>query len=222
MKLLLIIPAHNEQENIERVVDNLIQNYPQYDYVVINDGSDDETLEICHKRGYRVIDLPINLGLGGAVRTGMLLAKEKGYDAALQFDADGQHRAEYIAAMLKEMQEKNSDIVIGSRFAVAKKPRTLRMVGSYFISWTLRLVCGSTICDPTSGMRLFSKRAIKLFVDNKHLIPEPDALCFFKKQGYKITETQVTMDERTAGESYLTLWKSIRYMIRVMIAIILT
>ncbi len=222
MKLLLIIPAHNEQENIERVVDNLTANYPQYDYIIINDGSDDKTAEICRNRQYNVIDLPINLGLGGAVRTGMLLAHKKGYDAALQFDADGQHRPEYIEAMLNAMQKDKSDVVIGSRFAVSKKPRTLRMVGSYFISWTLRLVSGDVICDPTSGMRLFGRRAIELFVENAHLIPEPDALCFFKKRGLLIKEVQVTMDERTAGESYLTFWKSIRYMIRVMIAILLT
>ena len=125
MKILIIIPAYNEELNIERVVDNLIENYPQYDYVVVNDGSKDNTASICRKRGYNLIDLPMNLGLTGAVQTGMRYAIRNNYDAAIQFDGDGQHRPEFIENMAKKMTENNADIVIGSRFVTEKKEKTL-------------------------------------------------------------------------------------------------
>src|SRR5699024_8854759 len=134
-KLLIVIPAHNEEENIASVVEDLTTRYPQYDYIVVNDGSRDKTAAICRARGYHLIDLPINLGLAGAFQTGLRYAAENGYDCAMQLDADGQHKPEYIAAMLDALEEGN-DIVIGSRFLTVKKPKTLRMLGSYIISWS--------------------------------------------------------------------------------------
>ena len=151
-KLLIVIPAHNEEANIVQVVEELTTDYPQYDYVVVNDGSRDKTAAICRARGYRLIDLPVNLGLAGAFQTGLRFAAENGYDCAMQLDADGQHKPQYIEAMLHEL-EQGSDIVIGSRFLTVKKPKTLRMLGSYIISWSIRLTTGRAICDPTSGMR---------------------------------------------------------------------
>ena len=138
MKCLVIIPAYNEQDNIVRVIENLKNNYPQYDYVIINDGSADSTPEICRAKGYELIDLPVNLGLAGAFQTGLKYAYEKGYDYAIQFDADGQHLPQYIAPMLEKMQE-GYDIVIGSRFVNEKKPKSLRMLGSNMISIAMRL-----------------------------------------------------------------------------------
>ena len=137
-KLLIVIPAHNEEANIVRVVEELTTQYPQYDYVVVNDGSRDKTAAVCRAHGFHLIDLPINLGLAGAFQTGLRYAAENGYDCAMQLDADGQHRPEYIAPMLEEL-EAGADIVIGSRFLTVKKPKTLRMVGSYIISWSIRL-----------------------------------------------------------------------------------
>ena len=134
LKLLIVIPAYNEAECIERVVDDLIRHYPQYDYVVVNDGSQDKTAAICRRKGYHLIDLPANLGLAGAFQTGLIYAAENGYDCALQLDADGQHRPEYIAPLL-QMIEDGADIAIGSRFLHKKKPKSLRMLGSYIISW---------------------------------------------------------------------------------------
>ena len=122
MKCLVIIPAYNEEENIVRVVENLKNNYPMYDYVVINDGSADSTAKICRKYGYELVDLPVNLGLAGAFQTGLKYAYRKGYDYAIQFDADGQHRPEFIAPMLDKIQE-GYDIVIASRFVTAS-PRS--------------------------------------------------------------------------------------------------
>ena len=186
-KLLIVIPAHNEEANIVQVVEELTRGYPQYDYVVVNDGSRDKTAALCRAHGYRLIDLPVNLGLAGAFQTGLRFAAENGYDCAMQMDADGQHKPEYIAPMLAALEE-GSDIVIGSRFLTVKKPKTLRMLGSYIISWSIRLTPGRAICDPPSAT---------------------------------VKEVQVEMGERLAGQSYLTFWRSVQYMVKMSISILL-
>ena len=163
MKILIIIPAYNEELNIARVVDNLIKNYPQYDYIVINDGSRDSTAAICRRNGYQLIDLPINLGLSGAVQTGIRYAIKNGYDAAVQFDGDGQHRPEYIAALADKIQNESVQVAIGSRFVTEKKERSLRMLGSSILSLMIRLSTGKKIQDPTSGMRMFGKEVLYEF-----------------------------------------------------------
>lgn len=219
-KLLIVIPAYNEEGSIERVVDDLIQNYPQYDYVVVNDGSRDRTAAICRNRGYRLIDLPVNLGLAGAFQTGLRYAAEHGYDCAMQLDADGQHLPRYIAPMLEEL-EAGADIVIGSRFITVLKPRTLRMVGSYLISWAIRLTTGQPICDPTSGMRMFNRRLLEEFAQNLNYGPEPDTISYLIKNGAVVKEVQVEMAERTAGESYLNFARSVQYMVKMGLSILL-
>lgn len=219
MRLLIIIPAYNEEANIVRVVDNLLNNYPQYEYVIINDGSKDATSRICHEHNYNVIDLPINLGLTGAFQTGLKYAYQKNYDYAIQFDADGQHLPEYIDLMLKKIQE-GYDIVIGSRFVDEKKPKTMRMLGSNLISSAIKLTTGVKINDPTSGMRIFDKNLIKEFSQNINYEPEPDTISFLIKQGAKVGEVQVTMQERIAGESYLNFTKSMIYMAKMLISIV--
>ena len=219
-KLLIVIPAYNEEGSIERVVDDLIQNYPQYDYVVVNDGSRDRTAAICRSRGYRLIDLPVNLGLAGAFQTGLRYAAEHGYDCAMQLEADGQHLPRYIAPMLEKL-EAGADIVIGSRFVTVLKPRTLRMVGSYLISWAIRLTTGQPICDPTSGMRMFNRRLLEEFAQNLNYGPEPDTISYLIKNGAVVKEVQVKMAERTAGESYLNFARSVQYMIKMGLSILL-
>ena len=220
LKLLIVIPAYNEEGSIERVVDDLIQNHPQYDYVVVNDGSRDRTAAICRSRGYRLIDLPVNLGLAGAFQTGLRYAAEHGYDCAMQLDADGQHLPRYIAPMLEKL-EAGADIVIGSRFVTVLKPRTLRMVGSYLISWAIRLTTGQPICDPTSGMRMFNRRLLEEFAQNLNYGPEPDTISYLIKNGAVVKEVQVKMAERTAGESYLNFARSVQYMIKMGLSILL-
>ena len=202
------------------MVDDLIQNYPQYDYVVVNDGSRDRTAAICRSRGYRLIDLPVNLGLAGAFQTGLRYAAEHGYDCAMQLDADGQHLPRYIAPMLEKL-EAGADIVIGSRFVTVLKPRTLRMVGSYLISWAIRLTTGQPICDPTSGMRMFNRRLLEEFAQNLNYGPEPDTISYLIKNGAVVKEVQVKMAERTAGESYLNFARSVQYMIKMGLSILL-
>jgi glycosyltransferase involved in cell wall biosynthesis len=219
MNCLVIIPAYNEEENIVRVIDNLKNNYPMYDYVVVNDGSSDNTAEICRKNGYELIDLPVNLGLAGAFQTGLKYAYRKGYDYAIQFDGDGQHRPEFIAPMLDKIQE-GYDIVIGSRFVTEKKPNSLRMLGSNLISIATRLTTGRKVKDPTSGMRMFNKKMIAEFALNLNYGPEPDTISYLLKQGATIAEVQVEMDERIAGESYLNLSRSVMYMLRMLLSIL--
>lgn len=220
MKCLLIIPAYNEQDSIVRVIENLKNNFPQYDYVIINDGSADSTPEICRAKGYELIDLPVNLGLAGAFQTGLKYAYQKGYDYAIQFDADGQHLPQYIAPMLEKMQE-GYDIVIGSRFVNEKKPKSLRMLGSNMISLAMRITTGRKVNDPTSGMRMFNKKMIEEFALNMNYGPEPDTVSYLLKQGATIAEVQVQMEERIAGASYLTMGRSMMYMMRMLISILL-
>ena len=219
-KLLIVIPAHNEEASIVPVVRDLIENYPQYDYVVVNDGSRDKTAALCRQNGFHLIDLPVNLGLAGAFQTGLRYAAEHDYDCAMQMDADGQHKPEYIAEMLAALEEGN-DIVIGSRFLTVKKPRTLRMAGSYIISWSIRLTTGRAICDPTSGMRMFNRAMVQEFAENLNYGPEPDTISYLIKNGAKVKEVQVKMGERTAGQSYLTLWRSVQYMVKMSVSILL-
>lgn len=219
-RVLVIIPAYNEEENIKRVVDNLIQNYPQYDYVVVNDGSKDNTYKICEENGYRCLNLPVNLGLAGAFQTGMKYAYRKGYDYAIQYDADGQHRAEYIEPMLEEMRTGRYDVVIGSRFVTEKKPSSLRMLGSNMIALAISLTTGRKIKDPTSGMRMFNRNVIKECAKNINYGPEPDTVSFLIKNGASVSEIQVEMDERIAGESYLNAINSIKYMFRMLVSIV--
>lgn len=219
MKVLLIIPAYNEEDNIVRVCNELKTHYSQYDFIVVNDGSSDSTLDLCYQHGFPVISLPINLGLASAVRTGMKYAYRKGYDCAVQFDADGQHMPVYVEAMLNELAN-GYDIVIGSRFVEDKKPVTLRMLGSHLIAFTMKLTTGFTIKDPTSGMRMFSRPLVKLCAEQINYGPEPDTIAHFLKKKVKVKEVQVKMNERIAGESYLNLSRSILYMLRMMISLV--
>lgn len=212
MKVLIIIPAYNEAENIEKVVENLRNNYSMLDYVVINDGSRDNTAKICKENNYNLIDLPVNLGLAGAFQTGMKYAYYKDYDYAIQYDGDGQHNPEYINGMVRQAEENGLDIVIGSRFVSEKKPFTLRMLGNSLIELCIFLTTGKRIKDSTSGMRLYSKRMMKKLAISMNYGPEPDTIAFLIRCGARVEEHQVHMNERIAGESYLNITGSIKYM----------
>lgn len=217
-ELLIVIPAYNEEENIENVVTYIRDNYAQYDYIVVNDGSKDRTAEICRSKGYELLDLPTNLGLAGAFQAGLKYAYIKGYSYAIQFDADGQHRPEFIQAMLDRMKE-GYDIVIGSRFLNYRKSRSLRMIGSKMLTVAIKMTTKVRVSDPTSGMRMFSKPMIKEFAQNLNYGPEPDTVSYLLKNGAKISEVQVKMEERQFGESYLNLTGSARYMMKMLISI---
>lgn len=220
-RVIAVVPAYNERDNIVSTIEDLRNNAPGVDYVIVNDGSKDDTLSICRENGYNVIDLPVNLGLAGAFQTGMRYAYEHGYDYAIQFDADGQHSAAYIVEMVRVAEEKGANIVIGSRFATQKKPVSARMAGSVLISAMIMLTTRKRIQDPTSGMRLFDKQMIPLFANELDFGPEPDTISLLMRWGYKVEETQVEMRERVAGESYLNFTKSVAYMLRMSISILL-
>lgn len=220
-RVIAVVPAYNERDNIVSTIEDLRSNAPGVDYVIVNDGSKDDTLNICREHGYNVIDLPVNLGLAGAFQTGVRYAYEHGYDYAVQFDADGQHSAVYIAEMVHVAEEKGANIVIGSRFATQKKPVSARMAGSVLISAMIMLTTRKRIQDPTSGMRLFDKQMVPLFAYELDFGPEPDTISLLMRWGYKVEETQVEMRERVAGESYLSFTKSVAYMLRMSISILL-
>ena len=219
-KLLIVIPAYNEEKSIKTVVDKIIRKYKQYDYIVINDGSTDNTAAVCRENGYNIIDLPINLGVSAAMQTGMQYAYEKGYDYALQFDADGQHLPEYIPLLLKTMK-KGYDVVIASRFLTVKKHLNLRMVGSRILTFIIRLTTGHKITDPTSGMRLYNRKMIEEFALNHNYDPEPDTMAFLIRNNASVVEVQVSMDERKYGESFFNIINSIIFMVRMSISILI-
>lgn len=219
-KILVIIPAYNEEENICTVVEGILSGYPELDYIVVNDGSADHTAQICRDHGYHLLDLPVNLGLAGAFQAGMKYAYRNGYGYAIQFDADGQHLPEYIEPMRKKMDE-GYDIIIGSRFVTEKKPRSMRMLGSNLISWAIRLSTRKNIKDPTSGMRMFNRIMISKFANSLNFGPEPDTISHLIRNGVRVSEIQVKMQERMAGESYLNAYKSVVYMIRMMCSILI-
>lgn len=218
MKVLIIIPAYNEELNIVKTIEDIKTN-SKYDYVVINDGSKDKTKEICEKNNYNVVSLPINYGLTSAVQVGMKYALNNNYDIAIQFDGDGQHQAKDLSKLVNEI-EKGKDIVIGSRFVTAQKPKTLRMLGSNLITAIVKLTTGKTIKDPTSGMRAYNKGAIEDLVYNSGLSPEPDMIVYMLKKKKEIKEIQVEMKEREFGESYLKPLRAIKYMISMFCSII--
>lgn len=218
-EVLVIIPAYNEEANIGRVAEGLVRDHPELDFVVVNDGSADRTAEICRENGYCLLDLPVNLGLAGAFQAGMKYADRKGYRFAVQFDGDGQHRAEFIAPMREKMEE-GYNIVIASRFVTEKKPHSLRMLGSRIIAAAIRLSSGASLKDPTSGMRMYDRRMIHLFANQINYPPEPDTVSWLVKNGAKVAEVQAYMDERTAGVSYLTPLNAVRYMTRTLISIL--
>ena len=220
LKTLLIIPAFNEEKNIERVVENLKINLPECDYVVVNDCSSDKTRKVCLKNNYNFIDLPINLGLASAVQVGYKYAYEHGYDVAIQYDGDGQHRAEYIPLLVQEIKN-GADIAIGSRFVNAKKPWNMRMVGSRLITLLIALTTGVLVQDPTSGMRAINRKLIQEFAFNMNYPPEPDTIAYQIRKGAVVKEIQVEMDERIEGTSYLGFTNSIRYMMRMLTSILL-
>jgi glycosyltransferase involved in cell wall biosynthesis len=220
MKTLVVIPAYNEALNIEKTVHDLEVNAPDVDYVVVNDGSKDNTLEVLKKNHFNYIDGFCNLGLFGAVQTGFKLALKEDYDVVIQFDGDGQHSAKYIEPLVKEIENGNS-IVIGSRFVDEKKPFTARMIGSRFIAGAIKLVTGKTITDPTSGFRAYDRACIKDYALEMNNPPEPDTLVYMLRKQRKIKEIQVQMSEREFGESYLNLVNTIKYMSRMMVSIFL-
>lgn len=219
MNTLIIIPAYNEAANIERVVESLTSLKNQVDYVIVNDGSRDQTAGICMEKGFPLINLPVNVGLAGAFQAGVKYALRNGYDSVLQFDGDGQHNACFIDKMIGRMEASGCDIVIGSRFVQEKRPKSLRMFGNGLIQMAIAVTTKRKITDPTSGMRLYNQKVLGILGESADLSPEPDTIAFLARSGASIEELHITMNERLAGKSYLTFSRSIRYMMHMCLSI---
>ena len=213
-KVLAIIPAYNEEACIADTVNELKDLAPDVDFIIVNDGSSDSTHDICRENGYPCLNLSVNCGLTLAFQTGMKYAARQGYQYAVQFDADGQHRPEFISSMLSRLTQDNLDIVIGSRFLTEAKGSSARMLGARLITFIIKMTTGQRISDPTSGFRLYNRRMIEAFSMDSSLNPEPETLARLIRKGASVAEVQVSMRERETGESYLTFSKSISYMMR--------
>lgn len=221
--VLIIIPAYKEADNIESLVNDIMNICPQYDYVIVNDGSRDATRDICQKNGYSFIDLPINLGIGGAVQAGYKYAAREGYTIAVQIDGDGQHDVLQIDKIIEPLKSEICDIAIGSRFIQKEgfQSSSLRRLGIRFLSILIFICTGRKILDVTSGYRAVNRRFIEIYAENYPSdYPEPEAIVSAIMHKGKVMEIPVAMKERQAGTSSIHAGKSIYYMIKVTLAIL--
>lgn len=224
MKKLVIIPAYNESASIEKTVREIQNKAKEFDYVIINDCSKDNTKQICEENGFNFIDLPINLGIGGAVQTGYRYAYRKGYDMAVQVDGDGQHNPEFLEKMADYMTETGADMVIGSRFIEKQgfQSSGTRRIGIKYFTILIKILTGKTITDPTSGLRLVNRDVIKMFAyDYPKDYPEPESTVAVLRCKKKVEEIPVIMRERNGGVSSISMKKSVYYMIKVSLAILI-
>lgn len=223
MKKLVIIPAYNEEGNIEKTVTDIEKNAPGFDYVIVNDCSTDHTLQICQEKGYNVINLPVNLGIGGGVQTGYLYGWRNGYDIAVQFDGDGQHTASFLNTMVDYLTKNDLDMVIGSRYITKDgfQSSGFRRAGIRYFTWLIKLLTGQKITDPTSGMRMVNRDIIELFAkDYPKDYPEPETVTFILKRKKRVAEIPVLMNAREAGVSSISPLNAVYYMIKVTMSIL--
>jgi len=231
LKVLILIPCYNEEMNIKNVICN-IRNFTDYnteadytiDYVVINDCSKDMTLTICKENKYNYLNLPINLGIGGCVQTGYKYAYEQRYDIAIQHDGDGQHDPSYFGNIINPIISSQADIVIGSRFINKNgfQSTRFRRFGIGILSWIIRLCTNIKIYDVTSGYRAVNKKYIEFFSKQyTQDFPEPESIVYAARKNAKIVEVPVVMHERKEGESSIGTLKSMYYMVKVSLSILL-
>ena len=223
-KVLLIIPAYNEEESLRSLIEEIKAVCSEVDYLVVNDCSSDDTERLLEELGANYITLPCNMGIGGAVQSGYRYAAQNGYDIAIQIDGDGQHDVRFVKDMVKLIEDKQADVVIGSRFIDKEgfQSSQARRIGIRILSMLIRLMCGAKVKDVTSGFRAVNRRFIELFAENyPDDYPEPEVIVTAKLYGAVIKELPVIMRERTTGKSSINLKRSIYYMIKVSLAIII-
>ena len=221
-RVLVIIPAFNEAETVGRVVAEAKAALPEAEILVVDDGSTDETASVARSAGARVLTLPFNLGIGGAVQAGYLYALERGYDIAVQLDADGQHDPVDLPGLIAPVEAGEADLVVGSRFAAANGYRApcARRAGMLLLSWVVSLLTGRRLLDTTSGFRAAGKRTIAAFVAYYPTdYPEPESLVTVRRLGLRVVEVPVAMRPRQAGSSSITAWRSVYYIIKVLLAV---
>ena len=228
-KILIIIPAYNEEESILKTCNEIIEynknNKSHYDFIVIDDCSKDKTLQICKENNLPTISLIHNLGIGGAVQTGYKYAYTHGYDIAIQYDGDGQHDVAYVKNIIQPILEKKADFVVGSRFvtkgASEFQSSAARRVGIKMISTIIKILTNKRIYDVTSGFRAANKKIIKIFANDYPVeYPEPITNMELLKVGYSVSEVPVAMRERDGGVSSIRSWKNAYYMINVILSLL--
>jgi glycosyltransferase involved in cell wall biosynthesis len=227
MKYLIIIPAYNEADTIVAVIDSLADLDRDLDILVINDGSKDDTVD--HARAgnrAKVVDLACNLGIGGAVQTGILYAVRHNYDIAVKFDGDGQHLASEIEVLLQALLAEEADVVIGSRFLAEGGFRSTfsRRLGIRLLELVNSVCLGRRLRDNTSGFRAYNRRAIEFLAENYPAIdyPEPEEVVLLARNGFDVIETAVAMAPRQGGSSSISPGRSLHYMAKVLLAILMT
>jgi len=221
-KILIVVPAFNEEGSVGKVVEEVHTHLPQAGMLVVNDGSTDRTSEKARASGATVLELPFNLGIGGAMQAGYQYAYEKGYDIAIQVDADGQHDPREIPKLLHALEVKKVDVAIGSRFIgdLGYRSSVMRRVGISIFSQVISMIVRQKITDPTSGFRAANRKAIQLFAsDYPQDYPEPEVVILLHQCRLKMGEVPVGMSERYSGESSITKIRSIYYMVKVLLAI---
>ncbi|MFU8857396.1 MAG: glycosyltransferase family 2 protein [Deferrisomatales bacterium] len=221
-RILIIIPAYNEGPNLGRVLDDLAEHVPGADVVVVNDGSTDDTAQVAAGRGVAVVILPFNVGIGAGMQAGYRYAHRGGYGVAVQFDGDGQHRADQVAALLEPLQAAAADVVVGSRFLETRTHRPVwsRLLGIRILSAVISFLVGRRVTDPTSGFRAANAPAIAYFAGSyPDDYPEPESLVLLHRLGFRVTEVPVAMRERQGGASTITTLRGVYYMVKVVLAI---
>lgn len=224
LRRVAIVPALNEEHNIGRVIDELRAFDPGFDIVVVDDGSVDGTAHAAAAKGARVVRLPFNLGIGGAVQTGFRFAFEHGYDIAVRVDGDGQHDPAQLGRVLEPLLRGDADIVVGSRFAAAApagyRSSRSRRVGILLLAWIVSRIVGQRVTDTTSGFQALNREGIALFArDYPHDYPEVEATVMVFRHRLRLCEVPVTMRERGGGRSSITSLRSVYYMVKVLLAI---
>ena len=225
LKILILIPALNEAKNLPQVIKEVKKYFLRTHLLIVNDGSQDETTIVAEKNGAEVLNLALNLGIGGAVQSGLIYAYENGYDLVLKMDADGQHRAIDLVKLANIIQKNNVDFLIGSRFLSDKKFKFGfgRKFGIQYFSWFIRLVTGKNISDPTSGLQAIKGKTIKFLAENySQDYPEVEIILLLLRAGYKIKEVPVQMKQRQAGKSSISWRKSIYFVFKVTLALLVS
>lgn len=222
MKTLAIVPAFNEEYNLPEVINDLKTHCPYIDILIVNDGSTDNTSDVARLLGAVVIDLPYNLGIGGAIQTGFLYALNQGYDFAVQFDGDAQHRADELAKILDPVINGEADLAVGSRFRERRTYRQtfMRMAGIRVFAFVLTRITGIKLTDTTSGFRAYGQNAIEAFAGYyPEDYPEVEAIVLLHRLGLRIVEVQVEMKSRRRGISSINATRAVYYMIKVLLAV---
>lgn len=222
--MLIIVPAYNEAGQIAQVIESIRTHVPHADIVVVNDGSKDDTLERVLQTGAAVLNLPYNLGIGGAVQTGYRYALNGRYDIAVQIDGDGQHDPAELYKLMEALLESGADMAVGSRFLhkTGYQSTKMRLIGIRFLSLLVSRLTGRKATDTTSGFRICGRSAIALFADRYPTdYPEVEALILMHQHGLRFVECPVSMRPRMCGQSSITALKSAYYMIKVTLAVLL-